>query len=243
MAIKPSQSASRVLVVLEKIAQHQPIGVSELARILGADKSAVQRAITTLATDGWIRAALGKPTRWELTAHIHTVAQHAHGGDDLRRRARGALEALRDETGESVVLSVPSGGKFIVLDVLESRRYLRTAPPIGMIVPARGSAISRAILPYMTRDEQIEFVGEAPDAALLDEFAQTIARGYSVSVGEVMKGSTNIAAPIFEADGRPAAAVLISAPTDRTTQADHVKLGALVRATALRLSRGEAPRL
>ena len=81
------------------------------------------------------------------------------------------------------------------------------------------------------------------DAAVLAAFAEPVPRGYSVSVGEVMKGSTNIAAPAFEADGRATAAVLISAPTDRTTQADHVKLGALVRATALRLSRGEAPRL
>ena len=43
MAVKWSQSASRVLAVLEKIAEYQPVGISQLVRLLDADKSAVQR--------------------------------------------------------------------------------------------------------------------------------------------------------------------------------------------------------
>lgn len=82
------------------------------------------------------------------------------GSHDLRRRARAALEALRDESGESVLLNVPDGGKFIVIDVLESRHYLRSAPPVGITVPSNGSATSRAILPFMTQEEQIR--GSAP---------------------------------------------------------------------------------
>ena len=53
MAVKRSQSAARVLAALEGIARHQPVGVSELARQLGADKSATQRAIMTLAAPVW----------------------------------------------------------------------------------------------------------------------------------------------------------------------------------------------
>ena len=74
MPVKRSQSASRVLAVLEGIARHQPIGVSDLARLLDADKSAVQRAIMTLADEGWIHSASGSPSKWQLTAHI--LAEH-----------------------------------------------------------------------------------------------------------------------------------------------------------------------
>jgi IclR family acetate operon transcriptional repressor len=229
--------------VLEKIAAHQPIGVSELARKVGADKSAVQRAIMTLSDDGWICAAPVKPTRWELTARIHVVAHEAHAGHDLRHRARGALEALRDESGESVLLNVPDAGRFVVIDVLESRQYLRTVPPIGMVVPLRGSATARAILPYMTRDDVADFLGKRPDAALFEDFAATVSRGYSISSGDVVAGSTNLGAPIFEVDGRPVGAVVISAPTDRVTGADYARLGAMVSATAKRLSRGAPPRV
>ncbi|TAL02786.1 MAG: MarR family transcriptional regulator, partial [Rhodospirillaceae bacterium] len=187
MSVKRSQSAARVLAVLEKIARHQPIGVSELARQLGADKSAVQRAIMTLADEGWIRAAPGTPTRWQPTARILAVAQTALGSDDLRHRARSALEALRDESGESVLLTVPDIGRFVVIDVVESRQLLRTVAPVGMVVPVRGSATSRAILPYMSREQQSELLGGAPDDALLKDFATTIARGYSVSSGDVIE--------------------------------------------------------
>jgi len=242
VAVKPSSVGSRVLAVFEKIALRQPIGVSELARLLDAEKSGVQRAIMTLAEEGWIRAAPGKPTRWELTAHIHSVAQYASGGHhDLRRHARSALESLREQTGESVLLNVPDGGQFIVIDVLESPHYLRSAPPIGMIVSSRGSATSRALLPFMTREEQIEFLGGPPDQALIQDFAATVARGYVISRGDVVAGSTNIAASIFDKDSRPIGAVLVSAPNDRTTVENYERLGAMVSSTARKLSRGPAP--
>ncbi len=77
MTVKRSRSATRVLSVLEAIAHHQPVGVSELARVLEDDKSAVQRAIMTLADSGWIEATPSTPRRWHLTAHILTVAHAA----------------------------------------------------------------------------------------------------------------------------------------------------------------------
>lgn len=242
MPVKRSQSASRVLAVLEKIAQNQPIGVSELSRVLGADKSAVQRAIMTLADEGWIRTAPVKPTRWELTARILAVGHIAHGRHNLRHRARSALEALRDESGESVLLNVPDAGRFVVIDVLESRQYLRTAPPVGMIVSTRSSATARSMLPFMTRERQIEFLGGPPDAALLEDFAITMERGFALSIGDVVVGSTNFAAPILEVDGQPVGAVVLSAPSDRVTTSDQVRMGRMVTATARGLSRVSSAR-
>lgn len=43
--------------ILEAVAEHQPIGLSELARRLGLPKSTVQRSLATLAELGWIRSA------------------------------------------------------------------------------------------------------------------------------------------------------------------------------------------
>jgi IclR family acetate operon transcriptional repressor len=243
MPVKPSQTGTRILAALGMIATHQPVGVSELARLLSANIAATQRAIATLAEEGWIRAAIGKPTRWELTAYIHTVAQHAYGAHDLRRRARGLLEELCKETGESVLLNVPDGGKFIVIDVIESARYVRSAPPIGLVIPAKASATAWALLPYMPPAQQEQYLGEAADEPLLKKFARTIEHGFSVSRGDVSIGSTNIAAPIFEIDGRPVGAVLISIPNDRAGPENEDRLGHLVQKTAQRLSRGAPPNL
>ena len=243
MPVKPSQSGARILAALAKIAKHQPIGVSELARLIDANLAATQRAIATLAEEDWIRVATGKPTRWELTAQIHIVAQHAYGTHDLRRRARGPLEELSKETGESVLLNVPNDGKFIVVDVVEGTHYVRSAPPIGLVIPARASATAWAILPYMSAMQQLQYLGAAPDRALLKEYSRTLAHGFAVSRGDVFAGSTNIAAPIFEMDGQPIGAVLISLPNDRAGPKEERRLGQLAQETAQRLSRADAPKM
>lgn len=237
MSVKRSRSASRVLAVLETIARHQPVGVSELARLLEADKSAVQRAIMTLADEGWIHAAPGGPTRWQLTGHIHAVAHMAHGSNDLRQRARRVLETLRDESGETVLLTTPDLGQYVVIDVVESRQLLRTAPHVGMIVHVTDSATGRAFLPYMSRERQVELFGRSPDAAQLQAFALILEQGFAVSEGDLIGGSVNIAAPIFE-EGRPAGAVVVSAPKERLTPEHHARIGAMAARAARTLSRG-----
>lgn len=241
MPVKPSQSGARILAALEKIALHQPVGVSELARLLDENLGAVQRALQTLANEGWIRNAPGKPTRWELSAHIHTVAQHAHGSHDLRRRARGILEELWKETGELVLLIVPDGARFVVIDLLESLHYVRSSVPVGFVVPPGPSATAWAILPFMSPELQTAFLRQEPDAAMLEHFTLTRTHGYAVSRGDVFAGSANIAAPVFEKDGTPIGAVLLSVPNDRVTSQEEVRLGAMVLQAAGRLSRGMAP--
>lgn len=237
MSVKRSQTASRVLAVLEAVARHQPVGVSELARTLGADKSAIQRAVMTLADDGWIVPVPEGPTRWQLTAHILAVAHVGHSRNQLRERARAVLEALRDESGETVLLTVPDVRRFVVSEVFESPQPLRIVPHIGTIVPSRGSATSRAMLPYMTGEQQAQLLGGRPDASLLREFAATLERGYSVSAGEVVAGSTNIGAPIIDLDDRPIGAIVLCAPAERVTTERHARFGAMVLEAARSLSR------
>lgn len=242
MAVKPSHSAARVLSVLEQVALRQPIGVSALAKLLGEDKSAVQRAVVTLADAGWIRVAPEPPTRWELTAHIFAVAHLPHSSDGLRQRARPILEALRDRTGETAFLAIPDSYRFVVIEAAESLHSLRMALRVGQTTPVRESATGRALLPYFSPARQAAMLGEAPDAALIAVFAETRARGYGLSVGEVLKGSTNIAAPVFSDpilgdDGEPVAAITVSGPSDRLTADRHAEVGALVAQAAQGLSR------
>jgi IclR family acetate operon transcriptional repressor len=95
----------------------------------------------------------------------------------------------------------------------------------------------------MTPTQQMEYLKGVPDEAQLKQFNKTIEQGFAVSRGDVLAGSNNIAAPIFEMDGRPIGAVLISVPNDRAGRDEVQKLGRLVRETAQRLSRGAAPKM
>ncbi|WP_174274207.1 IclR family transcriptional regulator [Sphingomonas bacterium] len=225
-----------MLAVLEQIANRQPVGVSELARSMEEDKSAVQRAILTLADEGWIDAAPGASRRWQLTGHIHLVAHVAHARSGLRQRALPILTKLRDQTGETVALSVPDVGRFVLIEVLESREVLRTAPYIGMVVLTRESATGRAVLPYLTAARQAELLGGTADPILAASFEETLRNGFAVNETETDGNSINIAAPIFEVDHRPIGAVVLSAPRSRLAPEAYQRIGMLVLQAARELS-------
>jgi IclR family acetate operon transcriptional repressor len=239
MAVKRSQSASRVLGVVELIAAHQPIGVTGLARLAGEDKSAIQRAVMTLADAGWIRSAPEPPVRWELSAHLFTISRLSHSANDLRQRARRTLEALRDATGETVFLAIPDIGRFVVIEVVESAHTLRAALRVGEIISIRGAATARAVLPYLSAERLKTFLQSEPlDPADAAEFASARTRGFGVSADGVMSGSTVVAAPIFDSDGQPMASIGISGPSERIPPDRHVQIGDLAVTAARGLSRG-----
>ncbi len=237
MPVKRSHSAARVLTLLETIADQQPIGVRALARLLDEDKSSVHRALLTLADSGWIRTTSEPPVRWEVTARILAVAHAAHGGNDFRKRARPALERLRDETNETVLLVLPDVRSFVVADVIESRQILRVVLQVGNAVSARKTATGRALLPFMNPERQVELLGSEPDRQLLDGFAQTRARGYAVSEGEVDPATTNLAAPIFDFNEQPLGAVVVSGPRERLTESVNRTIAEKLVRTARELSR------
>ena len=59
-----------------------------------------------------------------------------------------------------------------------------------------------------------------------------------ISEGDLIGGSINIAAPIFEADGQAAGAVVVSAPRERLTAEHHERVGRMAARAARELSRG-----
>lgn len=238
LAVKRSSSAARALKVFESIAASQPIGVSALARELGADKSAVQRDLMTLADAGWIRPAGTGPAQWELTPHILTLARWPHSSDSLRQRARQALERLRRETGETAYLTVPNGTQFVVLDAVESHHMLRMVQPIGLVVPVRGSATARAILPYLSQDEQERLYGGPLPEAVRADLTVIRARGYAVNDGDVEPSAVAMASAILGRDGVPVGALVLSGPAERLAPSRRGAIGETLRTEAQLLCEG-----
>jgi DNA-binding IclR family transcriptional regulator len=232
VVVKHVQSATRVLTAFEALAEHQPIGVSGLSRILDDDKSGVQRALLTLADAGWIQRVRGG-TEWEVASRVLVLVQRRSG---LVERARATLEALRDETEETIILNVPEGGQIVVLDVVESNRLVRTAPNIGFAVPATRSAAGQAILAHLPRNEIGPYLGGDADAEELSRLDEVRRRGYSVNSGDVTPDARAVGAAILDADRRAIASITISAQAARMPDDLQDDLGARVAAAARLLS-------
>ena len=232
MGGKPLGSVQRALSVLEAIASHQPIGVAALCRVLDEDKSAVQRVLVTLAGAGWIRSTGEQVTRWELTERPLVVAGQAQRRSGLVARMRPTLEALRDETGETAMLAVPDLDRIVAVDVVESRHLVRTAPRLGMVLPPETSAGGLALFAHLPDEEVTRFLGAPPSRSLRAEIERTRARGWSLNAGVVDARATSLGAAVLDGAGHPVAVLVVSAPSDRLTEADFHKTGELLARAA-----------
>jgi DNA-binding IclR family transcriptional regulator len=230
MPVKSMQSAVRVLAAFEAVAEHQPVGVSELARVLGDDKSALQRALVTLADAGWIESVDGRGA-WQVTPRVLAVVQRRAG---LRDRARALVVSLRDRTGETVALNVPENGQVVVLDVADSPHMVRTAAEVGRPIPV-ATAAAQAILAFLGPEDLERYLGAAPDPVLLARLAEVRQRGWAIHAGEVAAGVRAVGAPVRDAYGQVIASISISGPVDRMP-GDRIKeCGEMVLAAVQRI--------
>ncbi len=233
MTVKKISSGGRMLAVLEEIARHQPVGVSALARFLDDDKTAIQRALATLSEQGWIRPEPGrKQAKWELTPHIHAVARMGHESSSITKRARPVLKRLRDMFDETILLTVPGSSELVLVDLVESTQMLKYAPRVGLVVPLE-SAAGHAMLSRMNSKWRRSMLGEEPGAGLLERLEMTRRNGYAV---HRFDDHASVAAAVLEANGDPAAAIVLSGPLDRITPERYSVIGMGLAEAAAELS-------
>lgn len=235
ISVKTLGTLARGLRVVEAIAEHQPIGLTELSRALDEDKSALQRTLATLHYAGWIRPLPDSPPRWEVSTKPLIVAGRALASSPLPARARALLGSLRDATGETAHLAILDGATIAVVDVAEGKQIVRTTLQVGQVHPVETSAAGRAICARLTPDGRTGLAAEP--AALLadDDYAEIRSRGWSLCEGAVQPGSTSIAAAVTDSMGNPVGAVIVSGPDTRLTPDRYVGIGALVRDAAAEL--------
>lgn len=175
-----------------------------------------------------LQAATGLP---RATAHRLAVALEAHGllrrDDDgrfdlgpelaalgritserypLAELALPALEALRDETGESVQLFVREGAHRRCVLSLQSPHALRWIVPEGVLFPLELGSAGRVL--------------------------SGGSGGWIESVEEREAGVASVSAPVRAADGTVLAAVSVSGPVDRLSRSPGTKFGDRVVAAA-----------
>lgn len=242
-------SVRKALVVLETVADLQPVGVSELAAYLKQPKTSVQRALETLHEAAWIRPAEGERTRWELTFRASRMARKAGSHFGLREAALPIMEKLRRESNETIHLAVLDDVEIVLIERLESPHAVRHVEPLGGRAPVLSTATGKAILSCMSEIEVGRVYQEAVKAEsqanavapppslpdLIRELHDIAACGYATTTSwrqDVFATGAVIAA----ADRRPIAALSISTPAARATPENKALHARLLPAAAREIS-------
>lgn len=223
-SVKEIQSVRNACAVLEAIADDQPVGVSELARTTGIDKSAVHRIAVTLHAVGWIRPTGEPATRWELSPYHRLLHHSATAG--LAAQARPVMQRLRDDTGETVLLVTHAEGCLTVAATVESRHLVRLSMAVGSPLPFKGSAAALAIAAHLPPDELRRLRIDHPE--LGERVLRQVRKdGWATNDREVSAGAKAVGAALCGPTGYPVGALVVCGPADRTTAADLARYGAL----------------
>jgi IclR family acetate operon transcriptional repressor len=243
-----NRSVLVALTVMEEIASHQPIGVSDLARRLALSKTTVHRALLTLAEAGWIEATDDRRALWSLSVKALIVGGRAvdsqHG---LRGVAVPVMEDLRRSTEETIHLLVRERTHVVLIERLDGIKAVRVFNPVG----GRGSIFrtssGKAMLAALPPDELSRYVdilrgrsalgAQDPDQ-FLAELELVRSRGFALNHASNQADVHAVAAAILDARGAPLAAVTVSAPPERLPEAVCEAIGPLVVDAARRISVG-----
>jgi IclR family transcriptional regulator, acetate operon repressor len=228
-SVKEIQSVRNACRVLEAIARTQPVGVSDLARTTGTDKSAAHRLAITLHAAGWLDRS--EDGRWSIAPTLISVIRQS-GTVSLVASVRPLLEAVRDETGETAMLVVPETARLMIADVVESNHNLRVSATVGAEMPARRSSALRALAAHLPPDELATW--RRIDPELTDGALEEIRRrGWAFQDGEVIAGTGAVGAALCRTDGVPVASLVLCAPSSRFNRERLPALGeAVVRFAA-----------
>lgn len=222
--VKEVRVVRNACVLVEAVAHHQPVGVSELARLTGVDKSAVHRLAVTLHAAGWLeRAPAG---RWRIAPALPNLIDAAAGAS-LVASVRPLLDRARDESGETAMLVVADADRLRIVAVSESRQNLRVTATEGVEMPAPRSAALRALAAHVSATELGAW--RATDPALSDELLEEVRRrGWSINDAELTPDARGVAAPLLAPDGTVAGALVLCGPATRFRTEDAEPHGRLV---------------
>jgi IclR family acetate operon transcriptional repressor len=242
--VKTLEKALRVLAHLGEV--RRELSIQEVARAVGLPASTAYRLLAVLARHHFLQAG-SAPGRYALGLRLAELGHLAIEGIELRVKARPAIEAMMTETRETIHLMVPEGDAGIYIDRVESPQRIRVTASLGFREPLHVSAVGKAILAYLPREDMERILGRGlvrvtprtvtDPAQLRRQCREILARGFAVDLEEGEAGVRCVGAPVFDHRGRAVASISVSAPAYRTPLPKLLAWGPRVRATADTVSR------
>jgi DNA-binding IclR family transcriptional regulator len=136
----------------------RPATLSELARHLNIPVSSCLGLLRTLEGRRYVYAADGPRGAYYPTKRLLQVARSIADHDPISPAVNAAMERLRDESGETVVLAKLSGARVLYVDVVESYNSIRYVAQPGELRSLHASSNGRAMLAAMPAEQRAKLL-------------------------------------------------------------------------------------
>jgi DNA-binding IclR family transcriptional regulator len=207
------------------------LGVMDLARRVGLNKSTVSRFVATLTEVGLLERVEGtKKVRLGLRVfELGTFAVEQH---PLVRRGAPILERFGAQVRETITLLAPVEDALLVLHRRDLGRPLPSMR-VGRRYPLLPGAAGIA---FFSGAEESEHRGRVPGweskPGLRSELARARTLGYASVEGNPEPGLQTLAAPVYDRSGAVVASICVTAPQAHVAAAAASLSTSLVRAAA-----------
>lgn len=248
--VKPGSTtvdkALKVLVAMGENSTPRGLSLAELSTRIGYHKTTVYRLLATLQQNGFVQQD-ADTDRYRLGLRLLELSTTLLENLELRYEASPLLHELMMKTGETVHLGVLDGAEVVYIEKVESLNPVRMFSRIGRRMPCYCTGLGKAVLAYLPEERVEEALAHgmlrrtANTITSPEEMKRELARvrelGYAIDNVENEEGIACVAAPIFDHLGRPIAGLSIAGPSMRVGPERFEELGALVKKTAMDISR------
>jgi DNA-binding IclR family transcriptional regulator len=227
-ATGPVMSLVKALEILELFTEAQELGIREIARVTGFNRSTVHRILATFQKHGYL---VQNPSnrKFRLAVKFLKLGSIAVRRFDLRDHARPYMRQLARELNESIFLHAQeSPASVVCIDEVLANRTLGIGTGLGIATPVHAAAAGKLFLAHQLPEEVRRFLSNQRLAActertildperLMAEIAQARQAGYALNNEESEIGARYIAVPIYGHDRAMIGALNVGAPIARLT--------------------------
>jgi IclR family pca regulon transcriptional regulator len=220
-----SQSLERGLMILSAFSETGPVlGIADLARAVGLNRSTAHRYVATLAKLGYLQQD-PDTRKYSLGPRVIDLGFAALSSMEMTRVAAQYLQALADETGYAASMAVLDGPDIVYVDRRRSRRNIGLAVDlnlhVGSRLPAYCTSMGKVLLAHRdpttlrTLLDRTDLARRGPKTItareqLMSVLAKVRQTGIAVNDEELAPGLRSIAAPVRDRSGNVVAAINIA---------------------------------
>lgn len=223
------QLLDRAVLLLDLVASAGSDGATlkTLCELSTLNKVTCHRILNSLVEHGFLNRMHGGK-HYRLGTKLLILGVKAANGPGIRNHFQPALERIRQQTGETVMLMARDKDDSVCIDRFDGDFQMQTLTgSIGGYVPLGVGPGSLAILSFLPPEEReaivarnIARMGGYPmlnAERVANWVAETAEQGYAVDTGELIPGIAGIAVPIRVAGSGPVASLGLTLLSPRLT--------------------------
>jgi IclR family transcriptional regulator, pca regulon regulatory protein len=227
------------------------LGISELARAVGLNRSTAHRYVGTLTALGYLQQD-GATRKYRLGVRVLDLGFSSINSLELPELARPHLQQLSDETGHTVNMAILDGTEIVYVERVRSsqagQREIDLNLNVGSRLPAYCTSMGKVLLAFLGDEaraaalDRTDLVGRGPNTVtdrrrLEAELERVRGTGIAVNNEELAYGLRSIAAPVRARSGEVEAAINLAVHRTMVSLENLiVRLGPRLEQTAAEIS-------